>query len=194
MCRQELESVETLDSSSLEVLVRFLNVSLSPELVSEAGFEILERSIDQAWSDLKDEPKFHEACAGQSKTINLEDDCYGTPPAGSNQVDTGGDSSTPPSAGNKRPLGRDATKESRKKAASSSSSSEYISKMHDLWADRFSDMKDGRAEKNKYLAQMAALEKEKIDRQVDIEERRLALEARRLDWEERKDESRMLAE
>jgi hypothetical protein len=55
-------------------------------------------------------------------------------------------------------------------------------------------MKDGRAEKNKYLAQMAALEKEKIDHQVDIEERRLALEARRLDWEERKDESRMLAE
>lgn len=151
-------------------------------------------SLMHCWKYLKDEPKFHEACAGQSKTINLEDDCYGTPAAGSNQVDTGGDSSTPPSAGSKRPLGRDATKESRKKAASSSSSSEYISKMHDLWADRFSDMKDGRAEKNKYLAQMAALEKEKIDRQVDIEERRLALEARRLDWEERKDESRMLAE
>ena len=73
-------------------------------------------------------------------------------------------------------------------------SSEYASKMHDLFIDRFSFMRDNQIEKNTRLAELAQLEKEKIDRHMDLEERRLALEARRLAKEEKVEESKMLAD
>lgn len=137
-----------------------------------AGALLKPFNLMHCWKYLKDEPKWQENIAGQSKPIDIEGDCYDTPAAGSNQVDTAGETSTPSSGRSKRPLGRDAAKESRKKSASSSGSSEYISKMHDLWADRFSFMKESQVERSKQLAQMVDLEKEKIDRQVELEERR----------------------
>ncbi|KAG2559642.1 hypothetical protein PVAP13_8KG021000 [Panicum virgatum] len=132
------------------------------------------------WKILKDEPKWQDLVVVMSqsgKNNEQEDDCYVTSP--SNQGDTEAEPSTPSSGGTKRPPGP---------------STEYVSKMHDLWSDRFSFMKEQQVEKSKQMAELANLEKEKLDRQMELEERRLALEARRLAKEERVDESRLLAE
>jgi hypothetical protein len=151
-------------------------------------------TLMHCWKHLKDEPKWQELLSEQSKPINVEEDCYETPTRSSNQVDTPGESCMPSSGRGKRPLGRDASKESRKKSASSSSSESYVSKMQDLLVDRMGMVKDTQAEKNRILAQMAEIEKEKMKRQVELEERRLALEDRRLAKEEREGETRILAE
>ena len=138
-----------------------------------------------------------EVIAGNSKPIEGEADGYGTV-AGSNHIDLdGAEASTPSTGRGKRPIGRDAAKQRNKKSASlvtSSVSSEYASKMHDLFIDRFSFMKENQIEKNTRLAELAQLEKEKIDHHMDLEERRLALEARRLAKEERVKESKILAD
>jgi len=150
------------------------------------------------WKILKDEPKWQDLVVVMSqsgKNNEQEDDCYVTAP--SNQGDTEAEPSTPSSGGTKRPPGRDSSKAKKQKSASSSASAastEYVSKMHDLWSDRFSFMKEQQVEKSKQMAELANLEKEKLDRQMELEERRLALEARRLAKEERVDESRLLAE
>jgi hypothetical protein len=149
------------------------------------------------WKILKDEPKWQDlvVMSQSGKNNEQEDDCYVTAP--SNQGDTEAEPSTPSSGGTKRPPGRDSSKAKKQKSASSSASAastEYVSKMHDLWSNRFSFMKEQQVEKSKQMAELANLEKEKLDRQMELEERRLALEARRLAKEERVDESRLLAE
>jgi hypothetical protein len=87
-----------------------------------------------SWKLLKDEPKW-EACIGaHSKVHVLDDDSSDAVAGGANEVGGPAESDVPASSGSKRPIGRDATKAARKKAATSSSSSEYISQMNDLWA------------------------------------------------------------
>ena len=97
------------------------------------------------WRYLKDEPKWMEVTAGNSKAIEVEDDNYDTT-AGSNHIDLdGAEASTPSTGRGKRPIERDAAKQRNKKSASpvaSASSSEYASKMHDLFIDRFSFMRE----------------------------------------------------
>jgi len=98
------------------------------------------------WKILKDEPKWQDLVVvmrQSGKNNEQEDDCYVTAP--SNQGDTEAEPSTPSSGGTKRPPGRDSSKAKKQKSASSSASAastEYVSKMHDLWSDRFSFMKE----------------------------------------------------
>src|SRR5438105_4630383 len=96
------------------------------------------------WRYLKDEPKWIEVTAANSKAIEVEDDGYGTT-AASNHIDLdGAEASTPSTGRGKRPIERDAAKQRNKKSASpatSSASSEYASNMHDLFIDRFSFMR-----------------------------------------------------
>jgi hypothetical protein len=80
------------------------------------------------WHKLKGEPKWESICQGSSfrgihgKSIGSS----GTPSAGGHDCDSG-------SAGfiGKLPLGCDSSKSERKKAATSSST-EYLSRLHDL--------------------------------------------------------------
>jgi hypothetical protein len=80
------------------------------------------------WHQLKGEPKWESICQGTSfqgihgKSIGSS----GTPPAGGHDSDSGSAGLT-----GKRPLGRDSSKSERKKVASSSST-EYLSRLHDL--------------------------------------------------------------
>jgi hypothetical protein len=155
-----------------------------------------------SWKLLKDEPKW-EACIGaHSKVHVLDDDSSDAAAGGANGVGGPAEPDAPASSGSKRPIGRDATKAARKKAATSSSSSEYISQMNDMWGNKLSLIKESHAEMASHHATMAVLQEKKIttDRELqekkmsterELEERRLALEERRLEMEMNDWESRM---
>jgi hypothetical protein len=144
-----------------------------------------------SWKLLKDEPKW-EACIGaHSKVHVLDDDSSDAAAGGANGVGGPAESDAPASSGSKRPIGRDATKAASKKAATSSSSSEYISQMNDMWGNKLSLIKETQAEMATHHATMCVLQEKKIntDRELqekkmfaerELEERRLAQEDRRL--------------
>ncbi|TVU24057.1 hypothetical protein EJB05_26452, partial [Eragrostis curvula] len=102
----------------------------------------------------------------------------------------------------KRPMGRDAAKAAKKKAASDSS--EYASKMHDLSVQKVELFKETEAERKARLSEMFALEKAKATEtrehrliMVELEKKRLALEEKRLEMkaekEERLEDERIMA-
>ncbi|XP_025811317.1 uncharacterized protein LOC112889053 [Panicum hallii] len=151
-----------------------------------------------SWKLLKDEPKW-EACIGaHSKVHVLNDDSSDAAAGGANGVGGPAESDAPASSGSKRPIGRDATKAASKKAATSSSSSEYISQMNDIWGNKLSLIKESHAEMASHHATMAVLQEKKMSTERELEERRLALEesrlameASRLEMEKSDRESRM---
>ena len=179
--------------------ISIIYLQTTEALARYAGAQKKPFNYMHCWKYLKDEPKWHEEVE-KPTTSNDDEDCMETVDGASNQVDTTDDNSTPSSGNGKRPLGRDSSKASRKKTAES-----FASKMHELWSDRHSYMKETQNEKNVHLAHIAAIEKEKLDRQVELEkekmehnmrleERRLAIEDRRLAQEEKEREARIVAD
>ncbi|TVU33049.1 hypothetical protein EJB05_24830, partial [Eragrostis curvula] len=93
----------------------------------------------------------------------------------------------------KRPVGRDAAKAAKKKAASASS--EYTSKMHDLSVQKIELFKETEVERKARLDAMLALEKVKANEtrehrqsMLELEKKRLALEEKRLQMKAEKEE------
>ena len=140
--------------------ISIIYLQTTEALARYAGAQKKPFNYMHCWKYLKDEPKWHEEVE-KPTTSNDDEDCMETVDGASNQVDTNDDNSTPSSGNGKRPLGRDSSKASRKKTAES-----FASKMHELWSDRHSYMKETQNEKNVHLAHIAAIEKEKLDRQV----------------------------
>ena len=109
-------------------------------------------------------------------------------------------SSTSPSR--KRPMGKDTSKQAKKKAASASS--EYVSKIHDLSVQKIELFKETEGERKARLDEIVTLEKVKVEearehrkKMLDIERERLALDKQRLhmeaEKEEKKEDERILA-
>ncbi len=125
---------------------------------------------------------------GSEDVLDLTGD---QPGHASNTPDIAGDESSPSSASSKRPLGRDATKESRKRSNSSlgsASSEEYVSKMHDLTIERVRMQNEKSAEKSSQMALLLTVEQQKLktleeQRAADAEVR--ALKQRQLAIEEK---------
>ncbi|KAJ1266422.1 hypothetical protein BS78_08G149900 [Paspalum vaginatum] len=96
------------------------------------------------------------------------------------------------------PLGMDAAKEARKKSTATSAlaaSSKYASKLYDLTLEKFSYFKEIEVERRNRLAMIVSLEKETIAelrehrlRLIELDERRLDIEAERLEMKRKRDE------
>src|SRR6266540_3075699 len=88
-------------------------------------------ALMHCWNILKDEPKWMDL---KRKMDRPEDNVAGLDAAQAcNSVDLDPPMPSPSSSTRKRPMGRDAAKAARKKASTSSTrSSDYASKMHDL--------------------------------------------------------------
>ncbi|OEL30397.1 hypothetical protein BAE44_0008585 [Dichanthelium oligosanthes] len=102
-------------------------------------------------------------------------------------------------------MGRDAAKAARKKADSTStSSSEYASKMHDLSIQKMSFFKETEEDRKTRLEEMLNLEKVKVEEArehrrmlVQLERERLDMDKKRLDMQaqkrEKEEEEQILA-
>ena len=99
-------------------------------------------------------------------------------------------------------MGRDTSKESKKKAGSASS--EYMSKMHDLSVQKTELFKETEGERKTQLDEIVTIEKVKVEEarehckmMLDIERERLALDKQRLQNEaekkEKEEDERILA-
>ena len=99
-------------------------------------------------------------------------------------------------------MGRDTSKQAKKKAASASS--EYVSKMHDLSVQKIELFKETEGERKARLDEIVTLEKVKVEearehrkKMLDIEKERLALDKQRFHKEaekkEKKEDERILA-
>ena len=99
-------------------------------------------------------------------------------------------------------MGRDTSKQAKKKAASASS--EYVSKIHDLYVQKIELFKETEGERKARLDEIVTLEKVKVEearehrkQMLDIEQERLALDKQRFHKEaekkEKKEDERILA-
>ena len=96
------------------------------------------------------------------------------------------------------PLGMDAAKEAHKKSTATSAlaaSSKYASKLYDLTLEKFSYFKEIEVERRNRLAMIVSLEKETIAelrehrlRVIELDERRLDIEAERVEMKRKRDE------
>ena len=129
------------------------------------GIEQKNFTLLHCWNILADEPKWMDLKQkGTEEILDLTGD--GTPTA-TNTVHIDGDQSSPGSTSSKRPLGRDASKESRKNSASSlgsTASSEYVSKMHDLHLERARRYNEKADEKSTQLSLLLTMEQHKLQK------------------------------
>ncbi|CAL5088968.1 unnamed protein product [Urochloa decumbens] len=151
---------------------------------------------------LKDEPKWMEL-KRKMDTLQNSGSRKDAPPNVQREIpDLDPDKSAPASSSRKRPMGRDAAKAAKKKAASTSS--EYVSKMHDLSIQKIELFKDTEGERKARLDEIFTLEKVKVEQareyrnmMLDIERERLAMDKQRLHMEtekkEKEEEERILA-
>ncbi|KAF8780008.1 hypothetical protein HU200_002020 [Digitaria exilis] len=158
-----------------------------------AGVEKHNFTLMQCWQVLKDEPKWWELKTKIDATPNSASR-KSVPSSLSRDIsdlDPNKSSSTSPSK--KRPMGRDAAKEAKKKAALVSS--ECMSKMHELSVQRIELFKETEGERKARLDEMVALEKAKAEEarehrkmMLEIERERLALDKQRLRMDDEKKE------
>ncbi|TVU25786.1 hypothetical protein EJB05_28295, partial [Eragrostis curvula] len=160
-----------------------------------ANFAAIEKhnfSLLHCWQILKDEPKWMELKRKmdnpQNSSASRDNDL--TSEQHNNFVDLDPDNA---SAARKRPMGRDAAKAAKKKAALDSS--EYASKMHDLSVQKVELFKETEAEKKARLSEMLALEKVKANEtrehrqsMLELEKKRVAMEEKRLQMKAQKEE------
>ncbi|CAN6203205.1 unnamed protein product [Urochloa humidicola] len=157
-------------------------------VAAAADFAAIEKhnfTLMHCWRILKDEPKWMEL---KSKMDTPQNSSSSTHPL---DLNLDPDDPSPASSTGKRPMGRDAAKAAKKKAASSSSLE--LSKMHDLTVQKIELFKDSEVDRKARLDEMVALEKMKVEEarehrkmMFDLEKERLALEQKRLQMEAEK--------
>jgi hypothetical protein len=124
------------------------------------------------WAILKDQPKWMDNHMGQqNQHANAN-------PTHSNTVDVDAEESVPSSFTSKRPLGRDSSKEKAKRTKSvdtSSSDSEFMTRMGDLSLERLSLYKTAITTKEKKLDSMNKNERQKLllEKKLNLEKLRL---------------------
>ncbi|OEL22736.1 hypothetical protein BAE44_0016245 [Dichanthelium oligosanthes] len=146
-------------------------------------------AIPHCWAALKDEPKWWELENAKAGT----EGCKVQPDA-----DDVSASNEAASRAQKRPMGRDSTKESQKRASSSSASQseEYVSKMSDMCLQRTVFWSEANGEMNQRLDTLVELEREKMEIQRKKEaslEKQTAMQEKQVLLEENKEENRILA-
>ncbi|CAL5018056.1 unnamed protein product [Urochloa decumbens] len=165
-------------------------------VAAAADFASVEKhnfTLMHCWKILKDEPKWMELKRKMDMLQN-SGSRKDAPPNGHHILDldagnSAPSTSAPSSSSGKRPMGRDAAKAAKKKAASS----EYVSKIHDLSVQKIELFKETEGERKARLDEIVTLEKVKVEEarehrkmKLDIEREKLALERRRLDMEAEK--------
>ncbi|OEL17101.1 hypothetical protein BAE44_0021880, partial [Dichanthelium oligosanthes] len=137
------------------------------------------------WNILKDEPKWMDL---KRKIDKIADNAGEVPvPHGSNTVDLDPGEASPGSSTEKCPMGRDAAKAARKKAASTSaSSSEYASKMQVLSIQKMSFFKETEEDRKSSLEEMLNLEKVKVEEAREHRRTLVQLERERLDMDKKR--------
>ncbi|OEL18638.1 hypothetical protein BAE44_0020343, partial [Dichanthelium oligosanthes] len=115
-------------------------------------------AIPHCWASLKDEPKWWDL--QENRTAGAQG-CDGMLP----DADDVFESNDASSRAHKRPMGHEATKESRKRASSSSASQseEYVSKMLEMCLQRTSFWHKANGKMNQRLDILVQLEREKTD-------------------------------
>jgi len=133
------------------------------------------------WAILKDQPKWMDNHMGQQhQQANAN-------PTHSNTVDVDAEESVPTSFTSKRPLGRDSSKEKAKRTKSvdtSSSDSEFMTRMGDLSLERLSVYKTAVTTEEKKLDSMNKNERQKLL----LEKKKLNLEKLRLERQKLKED------
>ncbi|CAL5075931.1 unnamed protein product [Urochloa decumbens] len=169
-------------------------------VAAAADFAAIEKhnfTLMHCWRILKDEPKWMEL---KSKMDNPQNSSSSAQPLNLNLYP---DDPSPASSTGKRPMGRDAAKAAKKKATSSGSS-EYASKLHELSVQKIELLKDTEAERKTRLDEIVALEKMKAEEarehrkmMLELEKERLAMDQIRLQMEaekkQKEDDERILA-
>eukprot|EP00267_Zea_mays_P056611 XP_023156647.1 glutathione S-transferase T3-like [Zea mays] len=133
------------------------------------------------WAILKDQPKWMDNHMGQQQQQANAN------PTHSNTVDLDAEESVPSSFTSKRPLGRDASKEKAKRTKSvdtSSSDSEFMTRMGDLSLERLSVYKTAVSTEEKKLDSMNRNERQKLL----LEKKKLNLEKIRLERQKLKED------
>ncbi|OEL30052.1 hypothetical protein BAE44_0008929, partial [Dichanthelium oligosanthes] len=139
-------------------------------------------AVPHCWALLKDEPKWWELENAKAGTAACEEQPHADDVSGSNEV---------ASRAQKRPMGRDSAKESRKRASSSScsQSDEYVSKMSDMCLQRTIFWSEANGEMNQRLDTLVELEREK----TEIQRNKVASLQKQVMLEESREEERILA-
>eukprot|EP00267_Zea_mays_P031122 XP_008663107.2 uncharacterized protein LOC103641541 [Zea mays] len=135
------------------------------------------------WAILKDQPKWMDNHMGQqNQQANAN-------PTHSNTVNVDAEESVPSSFTSKRPLGRDSSKEKAKRTKSvdtSSSDSEFMTRMGDLSLERLSVYKTVVTTEEKKLDSMNRNERQKLllEKKLNLEKLRLERQKLKEDKEE----------
>jgi hypothetical protein len=137
------------------------------------------------WTRLKNEPKWDAMVHGSPwrGTAGTEPARSLTPTGSVNEVeyDEGG-------SRGKRPLGRDSAKASRKKSMSSSSqSTDYLSRIHDMQVARFKQSEEKADLKQQNIEFMKEVEMKKLEvqsKEIQVQEKKLMMEDRKQKDEE----------
>jgi hypothetical protein len=140
------------------------------------------------WSIMKGHPKWMELRPTWPTGDSLDEVLGDEVPQDTNTVDQSAESSPPAGSSGKRPMGRDAAKAARKKAASTSSGS---------YSEFAADMKSLNIEKIGIMEKTLNCKLEMHEQSMQIEHERLELEKRKIANEEererRKEEERILS-
>jgi hypothetical protein len=137
------------------------------------------------WTRLKNEPKWDAMVHGSPwrATAGTEPGRSLTPTGSVNEVeyDEGG-------SRGKRPLGHDSAKASRKKSMSSSSqSTDYLSRIHDMQVARFKQSEEKSDLKQQNIEFMKKVELKKLEvqsKEIQVQEKKLMME----DWKKKDEE------
>ena len=174
-------------------------------VVAAADYASVEKhnfTLMHYWQIMKDEPKWMEL-KRKMDTPQNSGSRENVPPSVQRDIfDLHPEKSSSTSPSKKCPMGRDTSKQAKKKAASASS--EYVSKIHDLSVQKIELFKETEGERKARLDEIVTLEKVKVEearehrkKMLDIEKERLALDKQRLhmeaEKEEKKEDERILA-
>lgn len=140
------------------------------------------------WTKLKNEPKWQAIVQGTSLrgAAGMSPVGSATPTASVNDLDSDSLGLT-----GKRPLGRDSTKASRKKAMSTSSQSmKYLTRIHDLQMARLKQSEDKVEKKEAHYEVFKDLEYKKLQ----VQQEQIEVEKTKLKFQERKEKNDELKE
>ena len=133
-------------------------------VAAAADFASVEKhnfTLMHCWQILKDEPKWMEL-KRKMDTPQNSNFRENVPPSVQRDIfDLHPEKSSSTSPSRKRPMGRDTSKEAKKKATSASS--EYMSKMHDLSVQKIELFKETEGERKARLDEIVTIEKVKVE-------------------------------
>ena len=151
-------------------------------VAAAADFASVEKhnfTLMHCWKILKDEPKWMELKRKMDTPQNSGSRENVPPPSVQRDIfDLHPEKSSSTSPSKKRPMGRDTSKQAKKKAASASS--EYVSKIHDLSVQKIELFKETEGERKARLDEIVTLEKVKVEEAREHRKKMLDIDRERV--------------